>query len=136
MKCKITRKKIIPFMSFGKMPIANGFLNKKILKRIFYELKVGFSKNFHYFSCDEYPSIKKMFHKNYPFYTSSSNLWLNILKTMLIGQKIFKFKIKNYWIRLKWWTFEKILKTPVLKQLVLNHQKCEMILQKKRELNQ
>ena len=28
MKCKVTGKKIDPFMSFGRMPIANGFLNK------------------------------------------------------------------------------------------------------------
>ena len=29
MRCKFTNKKIKPFMSFGKMPIANGFLKKK-----------------------------------------------------------------------------------------------------------
>ena len=29
MICKITQKKIKPFMSFGKMPIANGFIKKK-----------------------------------------------------------------------------------------------------------
>ena len=29
MRCKLTGKKINPFMSFGKMPIANGFLEKK-----------------------------------------------------------------------------------------------------------
>ena len=29
MKCKITGIKINPFMSFGKMPLANGFLKKK-----------------------------------------------------------------------------------------------------------
>ena len=28
MKCKITNKMISPFMSFGKMPIANGFINE------------------------------------------------------------------------------------------------------------
>ena len=28
MKCKITQSPIKPFMSFGKMPIANGFLKK------------------------------------------------------------------------------------------------------------
>ena len=28
MKCKVTNKIIEPFMSFGKMPLANGFLNK------------------------------------------------------------------------------------------------------------
>ena len=29
MKCKITNEEIKPFMSFGKMPAANGFLKKK-----------------------------------------------------------------------------------------------------------
>ena len=29
MKCKITNKVIKPFMSFGKMPIANGFIKKE-----------------------------------------------------------------------------------------------------------
>ena len=35
MRCKFNGKKIKPFMSFGKMPIANGFLEKKFQKRIF-----------------------------------------------------------------------------------------------------
>ena len=29
MKCKITKSIIKPFMSFGKMPLANGFLSEK-----------------------------------------------------------------------------------------------------------
>ena len=29
MKCKLTDKEIKPFMSFGKMPLANGFLDKE-----------------------------------------------------------------------------------------------------------
>ena len=33
MKCKITKTKIKPFMSFGKMPIANAFIKKKKLQR-------------------------------------------------------------------------------------------------------
>ena len=36
MKCKITKKNIKPFMSFGKMPIANGFLQKNTLKKSFF----------------------------------------------------------------------------------------------------
>ncbi len=36
MICKITNKKIKPFMSFGQMPIANGFLEKKILIKNFF----------------------------------------------------------------------------------------------------
>ena len=35
MKCKITSNKITPFMSFGKMPIANGFLKKKDFEKDF-----------------------------------------------------------------------------------------------------
>ena len=29
MRCKVTNKKIKPFMSLGKMPMANGFLKRK-----------------------------------------------------------------------------------------------------------
>ena len=36
MKCKVTNKIIKPFMSFGKMPLANGFLKKKILVKNFF----------------------------------------------------------------------------------------------------
>ena len=36
MICKITNKKITPIMSFGKMPIANGFLNKKYFKKEYF----------------------------------------------------------------------------------------------------
>ena len=48
MRCKVTKKKIKTVMSFGKMPMANGFLLKKDFKKeFFYNLKVGFNeKNF------------------------------------------------------------------------------------------
>jgi len=36
MKCKFSGKTIKPFMSFGKMPMANGFIEKKILKTNFF----------------------------------------------------------------------------------------------------
>ena len=36
MKCKITNNKIIPFMSFGKMPIANGFLERENFEKEFF----------------------------------------------------------------------------------------------------
>ena len=46
MRCKVTGKKINNIMSFGKMPMANGFLEKKEFKKeFFYNLKVGFNKN-------------------------------------------------------------------------------------------
>ena len=48
MRCKVSKLKIKPFMSFGKMPMANGFLRKKNFKKEFYyKLEVGFNrKNF------------------------------------------------------------------------------------------
>ena len=35
MLCKVCNKKIKPFLSFGKMPMANGFLSKKDFKNEF-----------------------------------------------------------------------------------------------------
>ena len=47
MKCKITNKIIEPFMTFGKMPLANGFIEKKdFSSEFFYEMEVCFSKIF------------------------------------------------------------------------------------------
>ena len=68
MICKITGKKLKPFMSFGKMPIANGFLNKKDFKKeFFFEMEVGFSKDISLFQLNEHPKPTLMFNKNYPF---------------------------------------------------------------------
>jgi len=73
MKCKITGKKIDPFMSFGKMPIANGFLNKdKFNDEFFFEMEVGFSEDLSLFQLNDHPKPKMMFNKNYPFFTGSS----------------------------------------------------------------
>ncbi len=45
MKCKITNEEIKLFMSFGKMPPANCFLEKKYFKNeTFYDMEVGFSE--------------------------------------------------------------------------------------------
>ena len=73
MYCKITKKKIRPFMSFGKMPIANGFLKKSHFKKeYFFNMEVGFSKEMSLFQLNNHPTPKQMFNKNYPFFTSSS----------------------------------------------------------------
>ena len=60
-------------MSFGKMPIANGFLTRKQFKNeFFFNLEVGFSKNISLFQLNDHPKPKQMFNKNYPFFTGSS----------------------------------------------------------------
>ena len=73
MICKITQKKIKPFMSFGKMPIANGFISKRNFnKEFFFKMEVGFSNKVSLFQLNEHPKPHQMFNKNYPFFTSSS----------------------------------------------------------------
>ena len=74
MKCKITGEKISPFMSFGKMPLANGFLKKEEFeKEFFYQMEVGFSEKLSLFQLNDFPNPEKMFNKEYPFYTGSSS---------------------------------------------------------------
>jgi methylation protein EvaC len=97
MICKITKKKIKPFMTFGKMPIANGFLKKKDFKKeFFYNLEIGFSKEISLFQVNNHPSPKQMFNKNYPFFTSSSKGMIDHFKSYAnwINQK-YKNKINN-----------------------------------------
>ena len=60
-------------MSFGQMPIANGFLKKKHFKNeYFFDMEVGFSKEISLFQLNNHPAPKQMFNKNYPFFTNSS----------------------------------------------------------------
>ena len=73
MKCKITNKQITPFMSFGNMPIANGFIKKEDFdKEFFFEMQVGFSEDLSLFQLNDHPKPESMFNENYPFYTGSS----------------------------------------------------------------
>ena len=81
MKCKFSGQRLKPFMSFGKMPLANGFLSKKnFTKEYFYEMKVGFNKKYSLFQLDTHPNPSSMFHKKYPFYTSSSKFMIEHFK--------------------------------------------------------
>ena len=73
MKCKITGEKINPFMSFGKMPSANAFLEKKDFNNeFFYEMEVGFSDKVSLLQLNEFSNPEKVHNERYPFYTSSS----------------------------------------------------------------
>ena len=73
MKCKITNKPIDPFMTFGKMPIANGFIEKKnFLNEFYFEMEVGFSEDLSLFQLNDHPKPENMFNNSYPFYAGSS----------------------------------------------------------------
>ncbi len=78
---KIKRSEIKPFMSFGKMPIANGFLKQENFeKEFFFEMNVGFDENLGLFQLMEHPKPEMMFNENYPFFTQSSNFMVNHFK--------------------------------------------------------
>ena len=97
MYCKITKKKIKPFMSFGRMPIANGFLKKSQFKKeFFFNMEVGFSKEISLFQLNNNPAPKQMFNKNYPFFTSSSKGMVKHFKSYANWiKKRYKKNLKN-----------------------------------------
>ena len=73
MRCKFSNIELKPFMSFGKMPLANGFLKKEDFNdEFFYELEVAFENKYSLFQLNDHPAPEKMFNKNYPFYTGLS----------------------------------------------------------------
>ena len=77
-KCKVSQKKIKSFMSFGSMPLANGFLKKSQFKKnSFIKWKLVSTKIFLFFQLAEQPEARLMFNKDYPFFTSSSNFMIN-----------------------------------------------------------
>ena len=81
MKCKITNKKIEPFMNFGNMPIANGFIKKDDFKKeFFFKMEVGFSDELSLFQLNDHPKPESMFNDQYPFYTGSSEYMKNHFK--------------------------------------------------------
>jgi methylation protein EvaC len=61
-------------MSFGKMPIANGFLTPEdINNEYFFELAPAYCERCHMFQLIDQPPPEKMFHRSYAFYSSTSN---------------------------------------------------------------
>jgi len=72
-KCWICEDSIEPFMSFGSMPIANGFLNKEQYNNeYFFEMEVAFSDKCKMFQLVNQPSPGQMFNKNYAFFSGTS----------------------------------------------------------------
>lgn len=71
--CKICSENIMPFMSFGPMPIANGFLSpNEFSSEYFFEMEIGFCESCKGFQLIHQPAPEKMFHENYAFFSSLS----------------------------------------------------------------
>src|SRR3989344_4281404 len=73
MKCRICSSPVESFMTFGKMPIANGFLRPdQIDGEYFFELAPAFCVHCGTFQIVEQPDPGRMFHENYAFFSSTS----------------------------------------------------------------
>jgi methylation protein EvaC len=78
LNCRICDVVVKPFMTFGKMPIANGFLGPEDFStEYFYELKPAFCENCLTFQITEQPEPEKMFHSNYAFFSRTSTHMVN-----------------------------------------------------------
>jgi methylation protein EvaC len=74
-KCCISCQTIKPFMTFGQMPIANGFLNKdQFNDEYFFEMEVAFCDKCKMFQLVNQPEPKQMFNENYAFFSGTSKL--------------------------------------------------------------
>jgi len=71
--CLVCKTPIEPFIDFGKMPIANGFLTEaEFDKEWFFDMRVGFCSTCHMVQLTELVDREKMFHENYAFFSSTS----------------------------------------------------------------
>ena len=71
--CLICKTTIQPFISFGRMPIANGFLLKEEFGReFFFELKAGYCGRCHMVQLTELVDPTLLFHDNYAYFSSIS----------------------------------------------------------------
>jgi len=71
--CLVCGAPIEPFMSFGRMPIANGFLRKdQFSEEYFFELKVAFCEKCSMVQLGEQVDRERMFHEEYAFFSSTS----------------------------------------------------------------
>ncbi|HEY3044867.1 MAG TPA: class I SAM-dependent methyltransferase [Vicinamibacterales bacterium] len=72
-RCRVCAAPIAPFMTFGRMPIANGFLTAdEIASEYFFELAPAFCRGCGTVQLMDQPAAQKMFHANYAFFSSSS----------------------------------------------------------------
>lgn len=71
--CLICETKIKPFMTFGKMPLGNGFLlPEHYTKEYFFKMEVAFCDHCKMFQLAQQPDQEQMFHENYAFFSGTS----------------------------------------------------------------
>lgn len=92
--CRVCKSNIVEFMSLGKMPIANAFVDdKKENEQYYYTLKIGFCENCFTLQILEIPKPEQMFNENYAYLSSTSKVMIdhfNKLADIIIEKKKFK----------------------------------------------
>ncbi len=72
-KCLICDNEISPFISYGQMPIANGFLkSENFTKEYFFPMEVAHCENCSMVQLIETPDRELMFNENYAFFSGTS----------------------------------------------------------------
>lgn len=100
--CRICKTNYESFLSFGNMPIANGFLTEEQFKaEYFFELKVGFCPECKMVQIVDQPNREMMFHENYAFYSSTSqNMKLHFEKFAETVMKKYPASQKSFVVEL------------------------------------
>ena len=76
--CYICKNETVPFMTFGPMPIANGFLTENLFREEhFFEMSPAFCDKCKMFQLIEQPEPQQMFNENYAFFSGTSKLMAN-----------------------------------------------------------
>ncbi|MGH6792191.1 MAG: methyltransferase domain-containing protein [Methyloceanibacter sp.] len=71
--CRVCCASIAPFMTFGRMPMANGFLwPDEFAEEYFYELQPSFCAACGTFQIIDQPDPRRLFHDKYAFFTRTS----------------------------------------------------------------
>ena len=92
MNCRVCSHTMKKFLDLGMQPIANNFLEEdNILNESFYRLEVFFCPFCYTVQIGNCPDKKKIFHKDYKFFTSTSNYMVKHFKKLAD-------KIKNKYI--------------------------------------
>jgi methylation protein EvaC len=74
-ECRVCNNPISPLLSYGRMPIANGFINEgDEQSEYFFDLSPAFCNKCYTFQLVEQPEAEKMFHGDYAFFSRQSKL--------------------------------------------------------------
>ena len=83
MKCRYSGQEIPRLMSFGQMPLGNGFVKEQHPEEeYFFEMSISVNNEIGLLQLEEQPDPKKMFHESYAFFSRSSAFMKEHFKNM------------------------------------------------------